>query len=924
MPRVRSRILLLSLAGACAIGTLVAGTARVLSDEQTAVAWVAHTQGVLLRSAELELSLQTAISEGRGFFTTRDPADRYRYDAAALRVGRDIAALRDLTSPAPEQQRIIERLALLIEARLALLRRLSDIDPAAPPMSERSALWPVAVAQAREIAEGIASLRTLVTDELEVHEADAARARRITIGGIAVAGAVLSASTLLILSLLARQRRERQHLLDLGQLNIALEQRVAERTAELRTAHERMTLAADSGGIGIWDYDAAADQLLWDDRMHRHYGLRPGEAPKGRQSWLLRLHPDDRAAADQAVRAALEGSGTLDIEFRVVWDDGSIHDLKSFGRVIRDAAGRPLRMLGANFDITERRQLLTRLAEQHDLLEVTLQSIGDGVITADVAGKVSWLNPAAERMTGWRAEEAVGRPVAEVLRLHHGADRTAPYDPLGHPLGEGRIAGAANVVLISRQGQEFGIEDTASPIRDRHGRTVGVVLVIRDVTEQRRLAREMGYRATHDALTGLVNRAELETRLRAVFEKSCQDASPHALLLMDLDQFKLINDTCGHAVGDHLLQQVARMLLGVVRASDTVARLGGDEFAIILDHCDQAPAERLAQRICDAVEGFRLEHEERRLRVGVSIGLVPVDDRWASPDAILQAADRSCYAAKEAGRHRVHVWRDSDATMQARHGQTQWAARLEQALEDDLFVLFAQRISALSDTAEGVRAEVLLRLAEPDGTLVAPGAFLPAAERFHMASRIDRWVLSQVVGWMQSLADLDRIACLSVNLSGQSIGDPAFHRWALDMLRDAGDAVCRRLCVEITETAAVTSFADAGDFIAQVRGIGVAVALDDFGAGVSSFGYLKNLKVDFLKIDGQFIRDLATDPLDDAAVRCFADVARVVSITTVAEHVESEAVLERLRAIGIDQAQGFLLHMPAPIDQLLQPAYQSV
>jgi diguanylate cyclase len=472
-------------------------------------------------------------------------------------------------------------------------------------------------------------------------------------------------------------------------------------------------------------------------------------------------------------------------------------------------------------------------------------------------------------------------------------------------------------VLISREGDEYGIEDSAAPIRNEAGDLLGVVLVFHDVTEQRRLSGEMSYRASHDALTGLINRAEFEARLRRTLNKAHEERSQHALMYIDLDQFKLVNDACGHSVGDQLLQQVAKLMGETVRARDTLARLGGDEFAVILEHCTTDQAQRVAQQICDRMDDFRFVHDGRRFRIGTSIGLVPVDTRWANTAAVMQAADTSCYAAKEAGRNRVHAWFDTDQAMRARHGEMQWATRLEQAIDDNRFVLYAQKIHPLRAQTSGLHAEVLLRLLDTDGSLIPPGAFLPAAERFHLSSRIDRWVLQHALVRLRAVADLKAVELLCINLSGQSIGDRAFHRHAVELLTLAGPAVCQRVCFEITETAAITNMADATHFIEQVRALGVRMALDDFGAGASSFGYLKTLPVDLLKIDGQFIKDLIDDPLDDAAVRCFVDVARVVGLKTVAEFVDRPEILQRVREHGIDYAQGFLLHRPEPFDQVL-------
>ena len=696
-------------------------------------------------------------------------------------------------------------------------------------------------------------------------------------------------------------------------------QRVAQRQ-ELEAAHDRMTLATESGGIGVWVFDVAERTLIWDPWMYRLYGLRPRTETESYDIWTRHLHPDDRIAAETALHDALAGH-YLDVrtEFRVIWDDGSIHHLRAAARITRDDSGAALRMTGVTWDVTSLRELAEQLSDQHELLRVTLQSIGDAVITTDAAGKVTWLNPVAEHMTGWRTADAVGVSVTEVFRIVHAITRRDAENPVAACLLSDAVQSLADhAVLISRDGSEFGIEDSAAPIRNARGDVLGVVLVFHDVTEQRRLSGEMNHRATHDALTGLANRAEFETRLHRLLNQSYEDGTQSAMLFIDLDQFKVVNDACGHSVGDRLLQQVAKLLMSAARAGDTVARLGGDEFAVLLTHCTTDQAQRVAQQICDHLDDYRFSHEDRRFRIGASIGLVPFDNRWATTSAAMHAADMSCYAAKDAGRNRVHTWFDTDQTMNARHGEIEWASRIEEALDDDRFVLHAQRIDSLTADSAGLHAEVLIRLQAANGVLVPPGAFLPAAERFHLATRIDRWVLQQVLDALAAMPDVTRVEMLCVNVSGQSVGDRAFHRHATAALLAAGADICGRLCLEITETAAVTNMTDAVAFINQVRSLGVRIALDDFGAGASSFGYLKTLKVDVLKIDGQFIRNVIEDQLDDAAVRCFVDVARVVGVRTVAEFVDRPEVLDQVRRLGIDFAQGFLLHRPEPLASLLE------
>jgi diguanylate cyclase (GGDEF)-like protein len=432
----------------------------------------------------------------------------------------------------------------------------------------------------------------------------------------------------------------------------------------------------------------------------------------------------------------------------------------------------------------------------------------------------------------------------------------------------------------------------------------------------------MNYRASHDALTGCLNRSEFDAQLRRVLTRLSDDHNDSAVLFIDLDQFKLINDTCGHTAGDLLLQQVSKILSEAIRGSDILARLGGDEFGIILDHCPIDQARRVSQQICDRMNDFRFTHDDRRFRVGCSIGLVPVDARWENSNQLMQAADTACYAAKEAGRNRVHTWSDSDLALQVRQGEMNWAARIQQAIDEDRFVLFMQRVERIDRTGggmSGLHGEVLLRLPNAQGDLIAPGAFLPAAERFHMATRIDRWVFLKVADRLASMPDLTGIDSIAINLSGQSIGDRSFHRYVVEIL---GDVAFDRskLCFEITETAAITNLPDAILFIEEMRRLGVRIALDDFGAGASSFGYLKSLPVDILKIDGQFIRDLTSDRLDAITVRCFHDVAKTMGISTVAECVETAEVMRALAEIGIDYAQGYYLHRPEALDNLLGSA----
>jgi diguanylate cyclase (GGDEF)-like protein/PAS domain S-box-containing protein len=411
----------------------------------------------------------------------------------------------------------------------------------------------------------------------------------------------------------------------------------------LQRASERAVLATESGRIGIWEWDIARGAMVWDAWMYRLYGMEPRGEIVAQDLWNRHLHPEDRAAAEEMVLVAIRGLEASESEYRIVWADGSVHHIRAAAHITRDDRGRATRMIGANWDVTDAKRLAADLAQQHALLKVTLDSIGDGVITTDPEARVTWLNPVAEQMTGWTVDEAAARPLAEVFKI------------LPDERGAKTPGSAKGGVLVARDGREFAIEETASPIRGGQGGMLGTVVVFHDVTEQRRLSREMSYRASHDPLTGLVNRREFELRLTRALHKAKAEGVQGAVIYVDLDRFKTVNDTCGHDVGDDALVQVAAVLAGSVRANDTIARLGGDEFGILLEICPLDQAHRLAETLCQRMNDFRFVHGALCFRIGASLGLAPIDARWTSVAAIQKAADGACYAAKGAGGNCVHI-----------------------------------------------------------------------------------------------------------------------------------------------------------------------------------------------------------------------------------------------------------------------------
>jgi len=425
----------------------------------------------------------------------------------------------------------------------------------------------------------------------------------------------------------------------------------------------------------------------------------------------------------------------------------------------------------------------------------------------------------------------------------------------------------------------------------------------------------LSYQASHDALTGLVNRREFERRLERILATGLPDES-HAVVYLDLDQFKVVNDTCGHVAGDELLRQVGAVLVSQVRKRDTVARLGGDEFGVLLEHCQQGQALRIAHQMREALQDFRFVWQDRGFTIGASMGLVPIGPGVDTVATVFRAADDACYAAKEQGRNRVHLYEPDDHELARRHGEMQWVPRIQEALAENRFALFYQPILPLGETGRA-HGEVLLRLLDRDGDLILPSAFIPAAERYNQMQAIDRWVIRRVFAALRDPDSVMPSGSVAINLSGQSLSDRQFLEFVEQQI-EACAVVLERICFEITETAAIGNLSLAKRFFSALKPRGCRFALDDFGSGLSSFAYLKTLSVDFLKIDGGFVKDMMRDPIDHAMVEAIHRIGHVMGLETIAESVEDERILARLKAIGVNYAQGYAVGRPRPLRKLAQ------
>ncbi|MFF7708781.1 EAL domain-containing protein [Pseudomonas sp. NPDC007930] len=568
--------------------------------------------------------------------------------------------------------------------------------------------------------------------------------------------------------------------------------------------------------------------------------------------------------------------------------------------------------------LAQRHAFAEALQEEKHRAQVTLASIGDGVIATDVDGGIAYMNPAAEHLTHWKAEQATGLPLASLFNL---IDENAGRDAntLIERIRNGQLTGGRDHgrTIQRLDGSTVSVALSGAPIV-HDGRVSGTVLVLHDMTQERQYIANLAWQATHDALTGLANRREFEFRLEQALNGLNDGSTRHTLLFLDLDQFKLVNDTCGHAAGDELLRHICALLQAGLREGDTLARLGGDEFGVLLERCAPQAAEAIAEKLRETVQDLHFVWKGRPFMTTLSVGLVHLAQAPTTLEGALRAADLACYMAKEKGRNRVQVYHEDDTELSVRFGEMAWVQRLRHALEENRFCLYAQEIASLarlpSPAGQGGHVEILLRLRDEHGRLILPNQFIPAAERYGLMPVLDRWVVHNVFKVVRECLDeggTQPLAMCAINLSGASIGDD-------DLLDDIREQLAHHqippqlICFEITETSAIANLSSAIRFINELKDLGCLFSLDDFCAGMSSFAYLKHLPVDFLKIDGSFVKDMLDDPVNRAMVEVINHIGHVMGKRTIAEFVETSLIEQALVEIGVDYAQGYLIERPQP------------
>ena len=681
--------------------------------------------------------------------------------------------------------------------------------------------------------------------------------------------------------------------------------------------HQRESIAYQHSMHAVWEFHPQSEHVFFSNHFIDKLQPIGIDSPwdSSLNYCLHCIHPDDVARVKQQLKQQLQAANAIiDLTYRFHTQKGEWIWIRAEGRVTEyDTKQQVSKVIGTLIDITDLKRSESELEKEKELAQTTLESINEAVITTDENGDICTLNHKAEQLLSTSQDQAKGLALSAICSLSEEDSNSGDYNPIALCL-QGDLAFTLNKLMLTNTSKNsFYVECSVSPLHSHDEAVVGCVLVVRDVSQSRKTTHEIEHRAQHDALTGIFNRHAFEAALEA---NTQTEYYQHSLCYIDLDQFKIVNDTCGHLAGDELLRQITHELSATIRQSDIFARLGGDEFGILMLNCNTERALKISHKIKQTVSDYTFHWQNKTFRLGASIGIAEINQD-ISASLALQHADTACFSAKDQGRNRIHVFSFDDATITTTQGHMSWVPRLHKALKEDHFELYVQAIRSLQTaTSEDSHFEILLRLNDA-GKTTPPGAFLPAAERYNLSAQIDRWVISNTLHTLSAYRQHTKISdTFNINLSAASLSEPGFFDFVSSSLLNS--KLCpSQVCFEITETAAVTNLTAAHTLITELKKMGCQFALDDFGSGLSSFGYLKSFPVDYLKIDGAFVKDLIDDPIDAAMVKSINEIGQIMGKKTVAEFVENQAIADVLREMGVDYAQGYHFSVPSPFAEFL-------
>ena len=885
--------------GSAVLTLLIAGgmsyRAIVVSSESDR--WVRHTHEVLETLEDLLSTMRSIESSNRGFALTGNESSLGSYTTNVVRLGQEEATLRKLTADNLEQQRhqqALEKLAarkIQFSEQVIGLRRTNGLEPAADAI--RSGLGE------RIMGEFQGKLQEMQNEELRLLALRDANAKR-RLGQtkvILVLGTIVGIIIATGAGLAVRRY-------DFAERDLA-EKALLEGENRFRTLANNISQLA-------WMADKTGWIFWYNDRWFDYTGTTLEDVVGW--GWKKVHHPDHVRRVVDSITHCFQTGEAWEDTFPLRDRHGYYHWFLSRATPIRDSEGKVSRWFGTNTDISDSKVLEEALFVEKERAQVTLNCIGDAVICTDILGKITLLNLVAERMTGWSWQEAAGRPLAEVFRIVDGLTRQLAPDPMEMAVVQNRtVELTANCVLLCRDGSEFPIEDSAAPIHNRAGVIIGAVIVFHDVSAARAMSLQMVYSAQHDLVTNLPNRSLLNDRITQSIAMALRNNRSVAVLFLDLDHFKYINDSLGHAIGDQLLQCVSKRLQTSVRGSDTVSRQGGDEFVILLSEITHPEhAATSANKILHSLSlPCSIDGHDLHIDGSIGISIYPADGKDA--ETLIKNADTAMYYAKENGRNNFQFF---TAEMNLKSVQRQsLESSLRRAIERHEFLLHYQpKVNLVTGEITGV--EALIRWQQPDRGLVPPAQFVPIAEDCGLILVIGRWVLReacrQACEWQAASLPFKRI---SVNVSAAEFRDKNFVKRVATTLAETGlDACC--LDLELTEGVLMADAESTGAILHDLKDIGVHLAVDDFGTGYSSLSYLRQFPIDVLKIDQSFVRQITADPDDSTIVSAIIDMGKNLKQRVIAEGIETQAQLAFLQAHYCAEGQGFLFSRPLPATEL--------